>query len=96
MSSDAGARDQQGMRNIGATTGQWLTEVGIDSPEQLRRIGAAEAYRMIKAWRPWDVTLILLWALEGAINDIDWIDVSPERRLELRRAVDEVDDVEHD
>ncbi|MEZ5081133.1 MAG: TfoX/Sxy family protein [Thermoleophilia bacterium] len=89
MSPGTGA--PEGMRNIGPTTAKWLTEVGIDSPDRLRRVGAAEAYRMIKAWRPWDVTLILLWALEGAINDIDWIDVSPERRLELRREVDEVE-----
>jgi DNA transformation protein len=78
-----------GLRNIGETSARWLAEVGIDSPEELRRIGAAEAYRMIKAWRPWDVTLILLWALEGAICDIDWMDVTPERRHELRREVDE-------
>ncbi len=78
-----------GLRNIGETSARWLAEVGIDSAEELRRIGAAEAYRMIKAWRPWDVTLILLWALEGAICDIDWMDVTPERRHELRREVDE-------
>lgn len=78
-----------GLRNIGPTSARWLTEVGIDTPQQLRRVGAAEAYRMIKAWRPWDVTLILLWALEGAIQDVDWMDVTPERRLELRREVDE-------
>jgi DNA transformation protein len=77
------------MRNIGETTAAWLHEVGIDSADDLRRIGAVEAYRRVKAWRPWDVTLIVLWALEGAIEDVDWMDVSPERRLSLRRAVDE-------
>jgi DNA transformation protein len=78
------------MRNIGEATAAWLHEVGIDSADDLRRAGAVEAYRKVKAWRPWDVTLILLWALEGAIEDVDWMDVTPERRLELRRAVDEV------
>ena len=82
----AGAAD---MRNIGPVTAAWLAEVGIDSPERLRRLGAVEAYRMVKAWRPWDVTLTLLWALEGAITDVDWLDVPPERRLELRRALEE-------
>jgi len=80
---------QAGLRNIGPTSARWLAEVGIGSADELRRVGAAEAYRMVKAWRPWDVTLILLWALEGAICDIDWMDVTPERRLELRREVDE-------
>lgn len=75
--------------NIGPTTAAWLAEVGIDSAEELRRRGAVDAYRMVKAWRPWDVTLTLLWALEGAITDRDWMDVPPERRLELRRALEE-------
>jgi|SRR5450631_1184568 DNA transformation protein and related proteins len=76
------------LRNIDPAITQWLHEVGIDSAEQLRAIGAAAAYRTMRAWRPWSAELIVLWALEGAINDVDWIDVTPERRLELRRQVD--------
>jgi DNA transformation protein len=76
------------MRNIDPAITQWLHEVGIDSATQLRRIGAAEAYRTMRAWRPWSTELIILWALEGAINEVDWIDVTPERRLELRREVE--------
>lgn len=81
--------ETEGLRNIGPTTAAWLAEVGIDSPDELRRRGAVDAYRTVKAWRPWDVTLTLLWALEGAITDRDWMDVPPERRLELRRALEE-------
>jgi DNA transformation protein and related proteins len=76
------------LRNIDSAITQWLHEVGIDSAGQLRKIGAATAYRTMRAWRPWSAELIVLWALEGAINDVDWIDVTPERRLELRREVD--------
>jgi DNA transformation protein and related proteins len=76
------------LRNIGPATAAWLAEVGIETPDDLRRAGAVEAYRMVKAWRPWDVTLTLLWALEGALLDVDWMDVPPDRRLELRRALD--------
>ncbi len=76
------------LRNIDPAITQWLHEVGIDSADQLRGIGAAAAYRTMRAWRPWSAELIVLWALEGAINDVDWIDVSPQRRLELRRQVD--------
>ena len=76
------------LRNIDPAIAQWLHEVGIDSADQLREIGAARAYRTMRAWRPWSAELIVLWALEGAINDVDWIDVTPERRLALRREVD--------
>lgn len=82
------ARSAADMRNMDATTAAWLAEVGIATPDQLRRVGAVEAYRRVKAWRPWDVTLTLLWALEGAITDVDWLDVTHERRLELRRALE--------
>jgi DNA transformation protein and related proteins len=76
------------LRNIDPAITQWLHEVGINSADQLREMGAARAYRTMRAWRPWSAELIVLWALEGAINDVDWIDVTPERRLELRREVD--------
>ncbi|MCB0881005.1 MAG: TfoX/Sxy family protein [Thermoleophilia bacterium] len=81
------AERTEDLRNIGPITAGWLHEVGIDTPGDLRRIGAAEAYRRVKAWRPWDVTLMLLWALEGALMDEDWMDVPPDRRVELRRSV---------
>ncbi len=77
------------MRNIDPALTQWLHEIGIDHPEQLKAVGAAQAYRRLRAWRPWDAELIVLWALEGALTDTDWIDVTPERRLELRRDVED-------
>jgi len=76
------------LRNIDPAITQWLHEVGINSADELREMGAAQAYRTMRAWRPWSAELIVLWALEGAINDVDWIDVTPERRLTLRREVD--------
>ena|SRR5271167_4814009 len=83
-----GDRPIMELRNIDPAITQWLHEVGIDSAHELRAIGAARAYRTMRAWRPWSAELIVLWALEGAIDDVDWIDVTPERRLELRREVD--------
>ena len=76
------------MRNVDPAMTQWLHEVGIDTAGQLRTIGAAAAYRAMRAWRPWSTELVVLWALEGAITNVDWMDVSPERRLELRREVE--------
>lgn len=78
------------LRNIDPAITQWLHEVGIDSAEQLREVGAAAAFRTMRAWRPWSAELIVLWALEGAITGVDWIDVPPERRLELRREIEDV------
>jgi DNA transformation protein len=85
MSDD---EDVLGLRNIDPAITQWLHEVGINSAEQLRAMGAAPAYRMMRAWRPWSTELVVLWALEGAITGVDWMDVPPERRAELRREID--------
>ena len=80
--------DVLGLPNIDPAITQWLHEVGIDSAEELRAMGAAPAYRMMRAWRPWSTELVVLWALEGAITGVDWMDVAPERRVELRREID--------
>jgi len=81
-------RDILELPNIDPAMTQWLHEVGIDSADQLRAMGAARAYRMMRAWRPWSTELVMLWALEGAIEGVDWMDVTPERRVELRREID--------
>jgi DNA transformation protein and related proteins len=85
MSDD---RDILTLPNIDPAITQWLHEIGIDSADQLRALGAARTYRMMRAWRPWSTELVMLWALEGAITGVDWMDVPPERRVELRRELD--------
>ena len=70
------------MKNLGKTSVQWLWAVGIQSPEQLRTIGAAEAYRRVKA-RGFRVSKVLLYALEGALLDVHWGELSNEQKATL-------------
>lgn len=72
------------MRNVGKVSRRWLREVGIESVRDLKTYGAASTYRMVKAMQP-QASLNLLWALEGAIADKDWRNITSERKQELLR-----------
>lgn len=75
------------MRNLGPISAARLRAVGIDSPEELRRVGAVEAYRRLKEGHPFDISLVFLYALHGAVTDTDWRQLNESTRARLRREV---------
>jgi DNA transformation protein len=77
------------VRGIGPTTAEWLNEIGIHSFEEIQALGAMETYKRLKSAFPKFVTLNALWGLEAALNDIDWRDITPERKVELRKMIEE-------
>lgn len=76
------------LRNLGPASERGLKQAGIETPRQLDRLGAAEAYRRVRA-QGGDASRNLLWALEGALLDLDWRDLPEERKQALQREVDE-------
>lgn len=64
----------QHLRNLGKTSAQWLHAVGIHNLSDLKRLGAADAYRAVKA-RGFRASKVLLYAIEGALLDVHWNDV---------------------
>lgn len=76
------------LRNMGPTTAGWLTDIGIRSAENLDALGAAEAYRRLKAARPAEVTVVALYALEAALLDVPWTDLPLDVRERLREEAD--------
>lgn len=72
------------IRNIGKVSRQWLYEIGILTLDDLQKSGPITAFQLIRANHP-QVSLNLLWALEGAILDIDWRDIPESRKQELRQ-----------
>ena len=70
------------MRNIGPKGAAWLRQVGLRTHEDLLATGAVEAFMRVKraGFKP---SLILLYALEGALRDCHWQEVPDERRVEL-------------
>jgi hypothetical protein len=75
------------LRNIGPKSAAWLRQVGLRTEEDLRAIGALEAFVKVKraGFKP---SLNLLYALEGALQDCHWQDIPAERRSELLLAAD--------
>lgn len=70
---------------MGPVSSGWLLEIGIESAEDLRRVGVVEAYHQMKANHPREVSLNLLYGLEAALLGIHWNALPPERKAELRR-----------
>ncbi len=67
---------------LGPVSKRMLAAAGITSVESLRRLGAVEAYRRVRAHDP-RASLNLLWALEGALTGRPWEDVARNDRLSL-------------
>jgi TfoX/Sxy family transcriptional regulator of competence genes len=74
------------MKNLGKTSVLWLHAVGIHSAGELRRRGAAAAYRAVLA-RGFNASRVLLYSIEGALLDLHWSELPHEHK---RRLLDEV------
>lgn len=80
------------LRNLGPQAERMLGNVGIHTADDLRRVGALEAYLAVRR-RGQTRSLNLLWALVGALEPWpegrDWREVATsEARLALMLAVD--------
>jgi DNA transformation protein len=76
------------LRNLGPTSARWLEAAGIHTEAQLRELGAVEAFRRVAMSRAGDVTLNLLYALDGALRGERWDKLPAEIRIALRDAAD--------
>ena len=59
------------MKNIGAEMKKKLCAVGIDSAEELTRLGSKEAFFRLKTAYP-EVCLVHLYTLQGAIDNLEF------------------------
>jgi len=59
------------LRNIGKELEKKLKSIDISTPEALKKVGSKEAFSRLKSQYP-KVCLVHLYALEGAISDIDY------------------------
>lgn len=70
------------LKNLGMASINILRAIGINTYTDLRHIGAVEAYRMIKA-RHINVSKVMLYALQGALMDVHWNELSPAMKAQL-------------
>ena len=70
------------LKNIGKTSAFWLNTVGIHDVDQLKDVGAVEAFRRIDE-RGIRTSKSLLYALQGALLDQHWNDIDEALKQQL-------------
>jgi DNA transformation protein len=65
------------LKNIGPVTVRQLRDVGVEDAAALRKLGALAAYRRLKHALPREVSLNMLYALEGALRGCHWNQLLP-------------------
>lgn len=71
------------LKNIGPAMAGWLQQAGIHHAKQLEELGAVEAYIRIQPHMPY-TNLMAMYALYGAIHDVDCLKLEPEVKEILR------------
>ena len=74
------------LRNIGQQTERWLHAIGIHNLSQLEAVGPVAAYRQLQDLG-YNVSLNLVYALQGAIINAPWNELPPALREQLRAEV---------
>ena len=72
------------MPNIGKVVAEKLIEVGISTPEELREVGAEQAFIRLQTIDE-GACLCMLQGLEGAVQGIRWHNLPKERKEELKQ-----------
>lgn len=75
------------LRNLGPTVDAMLAEVGIATADELRRVGPAFAYKLLKLRYGRRVNRMYLYALEGALTDRRLGSFSDEEKEALNTSV---------
>lgn len=70
------------LNGLGPRSGQMLTDAGITSIKQLQQLGAVSAFAQVRQTHP-NVSLNLLWALEGALTRQHWQQIARHERERL-------------
>ncbi|WP_436076295.1 TfoX/Sxy family protein [Acidovorax delafieldii] len=76
------------VQNIGPKSADALARAGLTTLSQLQQMGAVAAYVKVKGANT-NITLNMLWALEGAISGLPWQVVANEHRTSLLLALEE-------
>lgn len=83
------------LKNIGPQSAGWLRDVGIETEGDLIEAGAVMAYKILQH-RFKGVNLLMLYALEGALQNRHYNSFSPEEKEVLKKAASESLDISFD
>jgi DNA transformation protein and related proteins len=77
------------LRGLGPRSVGMLVEAGINTPAKLRQAELYKLYQRIKIKHP-RTSLNLLYAMMGAVDNVDWRDIAKERRSEILMRLDDM------
>jgi DNA transformation protein len=77
----------EGLKNLSGLNARILQEAGVTSPAQLHELGAVATYVRVKR-AGIQASLNLLYALEGAIRDVNWTELPYSVRASLTLEAD--------
>ncbi len=77
------------MKNMGPKSREWLASIGVNTLDDVAKLGVVETYKRVKAAYPEKVSLNLLYGLQAALLDLPWNELPPDIKEELRRQVNE-------
>jgi DNA transformation protein and related proteins len=79
----------KGLINIGPTIAARLEAVGIRTVGDLRRVGPAGVYNLVKANNPGKTIPVCyyLYSLQGALDDVHWDAVAEKTKQKLLRQI---------
>ena len=73
------------LKNIKGILVRWLREIGVTTVAQFAEQEPLELWKQMKRLHPREVTLDALWAMEGALRDIDSSNVPASRKKYLQK-----------
>lgn len=74
--------DKRKIRNLGPVSRGWLATAGIHTLGHLREVSVVNAYNLVRA-HGHRATLSLLWAMQGALMDVQWSKVPSNIKRDL-------------
>lgn len=73
--------------NLGPAMDRYLAEIGIETAEELRALGAVEAYARLRMVLPRGLSIIGLYAMHAGLHGRALPDLTEAERASLRAAV---------
>ncbi len=71
--------------NVGKVLERNLLQIGVETPEQLRALGAKEAFLRIRMQADPEACLHMLYGIQGAVDGVRYLRLPQETKDELKR-----------
>jgi DNA transformation protein len=79
------------LRNLGPKSEAWLNRIGIFTREDLEKVGAVEAYRLLKQ-QGFPASLNLVYAIEAMLIEEHWTKLPADLKIELKEQINNLRD----